>query len=357
MAEFYQCKLIGIRPKERMTFRNAAKDIMTFSILIFVSILIAAADAFSSPKLPQIESFSVTNSPQHNNNNNDNILHNIQNNTIHADAVGNRIPTETQLVLLCLDYLRDLRRSYPDVEDMTHAEGLDGDYVSLAVWALSRAFVRPGKLTLARESAHGDADVDVHGDGHGHGHGDGRADPIRMATQLMSMTVNGDGTLGLAEDGRRRKHKHHNSKEAKVPILAAGGMNGEKAFGNDAWYRQLSFREERELQKGMEEMIETSNSNDNCDEYPDGMMQQHYRRWMTENLENKSVARLSETICIPSIEDITNEVMLRIPIVLSSSPTSPDEEDEDEDEDEYGDCDDDDCDDDIRSLFHGAKPK
>mmetsp|Transcript_13382 Transcript_13382/g.27335 ORF Transcript_13382/g.27335 Transcript_13382/m.27335 type:complete len:416 (+) Transcript_13382:151-1398(+) len=72
MAEFYQCKLIGIRPKERMTFRNAAKDIMTFSILIFVSILIAAADAFSSPKLPQIESFSVTNSPQHNNNNNDN---------------------------------------------------------------------------------------------------------------------------------------------------------------------------------------------------------------------------------------------------------------------------------------------
>jgi len=270
-----------------------------------------------------------------NNNNNDNhynenILHNIQNNTIHADAVGNRIPTETQLVLLCLDYLRDLRRSYPDVEDMTHAEGLDGDYVSLAVWALSRAFVRPGKLTLARESAHGDADVDVHGDGHGHGHGDGRADPIRMATQLMSMTVNGDGTLGLAEDGRRRKHKHHNSKEAKVPILAAGGMNGEKAFGNDAWYRQLSFREERELQKGMEEMIETSNSNDNCDEYPDGMMQQHYRRWMTENLENKSVARLSETICIPSIEDITNEVMLRIPIGLSSSPTSPDEEDEDE---------------------------
>mmetsp|Transcript_11647 Transcript_11647/g.24642 ORF Transcript_11647/g.24642 Transcript_11647/m.24642 type:complete len:81 (+) Transcript_11647:153-395(+) len=80
MAEFYQCKLIGIRPKERMTFRNAAKDIMTFSILIFVSILIAAADAFSSPKLPQIESFSVTNSPQHNNNNNDN------NNTTNQNA-------------------------------------------------------------------------------------------------------------------------------------------------------------------------------------------------------------------------------------------------------------------------------
>eukprot|EP00978_Attheya_sp_CCMP212_P042446 scaffold258651_cov43-Attheya_sp.AAC.1 len=48
---------------------------------------------------------------------------------------------EAQMVLLCLDYLRDLRRT------LTHAEvneekedGMAGDYISIAIWALSRSF-------------------------------------------------------------------------------------------------------------------------------------------------------------------------------------------------------------------------
>lgn len=57
-------------------------------------------------------------------------------------AERHAVPTESQLTLLCLDYLRDLRRAYPEGEDMVNAEGLDADYVALAAWALSRAFVR-----------------------------------------------------------------------------------------------------------------------------------------------------------------------------------------------------------------------
>ena len=53
--------------------------------------------------------------------------------------------SETNLTLLCLDYLRDLRRSYTPSE-LWEAEGLDADYLSLAVWALGRMFVRPAKL-------------------------------------------------------------------------------------------------------------------------------------------------------------------------------------------------------------------
>lgn len=55
------------------------------------------------------------------------------------------LPTESQLVLVCLDYLRDLRRAYP-AEDLRQIEGLNADYLSLAVFALSRCFTRPESL-------------------------------------------------------------------------------------------------------------------------------------------------------------------------------------------------------------------
>ena len=55
------------------------------------------------------------------------------------------LPTESQLVLLCLDYLRDLRRAYP-AEDLKEVEGLNADYLSVAVYALSRCFTRPTNL-------------------------------------------------------------------------------------------------------------------------------------------------------------------------------------------------------------------
>ena len=59
------------------------------------------------------------------------------------------LPSETELVLLCLDYLRDLRRSYHHCRSdgnsngdlLREAERLDGDWISLAIYALSRSFV------------------------------------------------------------------------------------------------------------------------------------------------------------------------------------------------------------------------
>ena len=62
-------------------------------------------------------------------------------------------PSEAELVLLCLDHLRDLRRSYPPTgtssdpqagDPLREAEQLDGDWISLAVYALSRSFVGSG---------------------------------------------------------------------------------------------------------------------------------------------------------------------------------------------------------------------
>lgn len=58
------------------------------------------------------------------------------------------IPTEAQLVLLCLDHLRDLRRAYDPI-DLQESEGLNADYVSLSIYALSRCFLRPEHVTHA----------------------------------------------------------------------------------------------------------------------------------------------------------------------------------------------------------------
>lgn len=59
------------------------------------------------------------------------------------------LPSEGQLVLLCLDFLRDLRRSY-NKEDLALAEGIDADHLSMAIYSLSRAFLRPQQLVFSR---------------------------------------------------------------------------------------------------------------------------------------------------------------------------------------------------------------
>jgi tetratricopeptide (TPR) repeat protein len=61
----------------------------------------------------------------------------------HLEAV---VPCEAELVLLCLDYLRDLRRAY-EPQDLLEAEGLHADYLSVAIYSLSRSFVSPSSLT------------------------------------------------------------------------------------------------------------------------------------------------------------------------------------------------------------------
>lgn len=57
--------------------------------------------------------------------------------------------TETDLTLICLDYLRDLRRSFPS-DVLEEHEGIKGDYLSLACWALNRAMSGAPTLTDAQ---------------------------------------------------------------------------------------------------------------------------------------------------------------------------------------------------------------
>lgn len=63
------------------------------------------------------------------------------------DVDDEELPSESQFVLLCLDHLRDLRRAYPNKDDLLHAEGLDADYLSVAIYALSRVFKEPPELS------------------------------------------------------------------------------------------------------------------------------------------------------------------------------------------------------------------
>ena len=48
------------------------------------------------------------------------------------------IPEEADLTLLCLDYLRDLRRAYSP-SALLNSEGIHADYLTVACWALNRA--------------------------------------------------------------------------------------------------------------------------------------------------------------------------------------------------------------------------
>jgi stress-induced-phosphoprotein 1 len=66
-------------------------------------------------------------------------------------VVEEETPTETQLVLLCLDYLRSLRRSSSVSRNDLEIEcGINQDYITVAIYALSKAFTR------APELQHGD---------------------------------------------------------------------------------------------------------------------------------------------------------------------------------------------------------
>jgi tetratricopeptide (TPR) repeat protein len=58
--------------------------------------------------------------------------------------------TETDLALLCLDYMRDLRRSFP-ADVLEHQEGIKSEYLTLACWALNRALA--GAPTLTNEGS------------------------------------------------------------------------------------------------------------------------------------------------------------------------------------------------------------
>jgi tetratricopeptide (TPR) repeat protein len=71
------------------------------------------------------------------------------------DTEQDYLPSESQLVLLCLDYLRDLRRAYSDKEDLLDAEGLHADWLTLAIYALGRSFSMQGSASARAKSNSG----------------------------------------------------------------------------------------------------------------------------------------------------------------------------------------------------------
>ena len=72
-----------------------------------------------------------------------------------ADKEHPAVFTETDLTLMCLDYLRDLRRSYP-TDVLEEQEGIKGDYLTLACWALNRALSGAPTLTNAQGQTEND---------------------------------------------------------------------------------------------------------------------------------------------------------------------------------------------------------
>ncbi|KAL3944668.1 MAG: hypothetical protein SGBAC_001276 [Bacillariaceae sp.] len=75
-----------------------------------------------------------------------------------VESLKHEIPSESQLVLLSLDYLRDLRRAYACPNDLLEAEGLHADWLTLAIYALNRSFANPASL-----ATHNDAWKDQEG--------------------------------------------------------------------------------------------------------------------------------------------------------------------------------------------------
>mmetsp|Transcript_3157 Transcript_3157/g.4782 ORF Transcript_3157/g.4782 Transcript_3157/m.4782 type:complete len:623 (+) Transcript_3157:3-1871(+) len=67
--------------------------------------------------------------------------------SVNVDFLKNETPSEAQLVLLSLDYLRDLRRAYANPQDLVEAEGLHANWLTLAIYALNKSFASPESLT------------------------------------------------------------------------------------------------------------------------------------------------------------------------------------------------------------------
>jgi tetratricopeptide (TPR) repeat protein len=70
----------------------------------------------------------------------------------HFDTEQEYLPSESQMVLLCLDYLRDLRRAYSDKEVLLDAEGIHADWLTLAIYALGRSFSMQGSVSARTNS-------------------------------------------------------------------------------------------------------------------------------------------------------------------------------------------------------------
>ena len=72
--------------------------------------------------------------------------------SVDLEQLRDEIPSEAQLVLLSLDYLRDLRRAYANPKDLLEAEGLHSDWLTLAIYALNRSFANPVSLSKQNDA-------------------------------------------------------------------------------------------------------------------------------------------------------------------------------------------------------------
>eukprot|EP00984_Skeletonema_dohrnii_P019404 scaffold9263_cov84-Skeletonema_dohrnii-CCMP3373.AAC.1 len=169
-----------------------------------------------------------------------------QSNTTNTGA----LPTEAQLTLLCLDYLRSLRRSYQNPQDLFHGEGLHADYISLAVWSLSRAFVSPEKLAFGEPK--------------------------------VSKIMEEDDDVG-----GRKKNKKKKGKE--IQLVGGGGLAGveDECVGNDSFYRLVVKNQQQEGDSTAAIMNNNGIGNSTNDMF-----------------------ELTDSIKLPSMKDITNEVLL-----------------------------------------------
>lgn len=106
------------------------------------------------------------------------------------------LPTDTELTLLCLDHLRDLRRT-PELLQASHA--VHPDYLTIACWALQRAFTQP-PLSHGNDAF---SDADLLGGGGGER---SMSDPL--PTPLPSLA---DMELEVLLHDDDEDHHHHNS--------------------------------------------------------------------------------------------------------------------------------------------------
>jgi len=179
-----------------------------------------------------------------------------------SGSSGGNLPTEAQLTLLCLDYLRSLRRSYQNPQDLLNGEGLHADYISLAIWSLSRAFVSPDKL--------------------------------KFGEPKVSTIIEESGS-----DSKKGKKKKKKIKE--IQLVGGGGLGGveDECVGNDSFYRLVK--------KGIRGDGDNDDNNF-CTPSP------------------KEVFALTENIKLPSMKDITNEVLLSYNNNDNDAAKSKDEE-------------------------------
>jgi len=162
--------------------------------------------------------------------------------------------------------------------DLLNAEGLNPDYIALAAWSLSRAFVKPNKLSM---------------------HTTNTKESYPKAVPKVSTVIETTG----------KKKKGGIERTVELKMYGGGGLSGleDDMVGNDNMYRQLDDDDDN--------LFEDGGGGDGS---------------------SKNIFALSEHISLPTMEDITDEVLLRHPneSPLGMSAGSKDSQDDDDEDDE-----------------------